>query len=429
MTSDAAGLLPNMDLSTEQRAVIQQEEDQLLINGSAGSGKSVTLIYKLLKVMERERKRCRILYVTFNQTFLDDTCKRMGESDKFLELKEHHDLHLYPFHQTAVALLKEMGLRGIRPFHMSLQAIQRHQDKIKSRIRVVWEEFVASETYRRLPENEKLYKTHTIAFLYDEFMWIKANGYGEREWYLEVERTGRSQTPRLTKAQRKTVFTLFERYSEMMQSRYQQDGYDMEDYAPPLLLGYMDQIPDSLCYDYVFVDEAQDLQPMQIAVLARLRKKSIVLTGDPKQRIYRSTPHSYTSLGLNVQGRRNRTLRRNYRSTKQIMALANAIQFDDTENDREDNQHYINEGPKPEIRYFPKGKALVTWLVGEIQRIHREDPNSTVAVPCPSNIRSSATFHWRLPVNTIKSLIILSLASPSSLPTVASIKGLEFDYD
>jgi len=48
---DAHGLLPNITLSAEQISVVQQEEEQMLINGSAGSGKSLTLLYKLLKVM------------------------------------------------------------------------------------------------------------------------------------------------------------------------------------------------------------------------------------------------------------------------------------------------------------------------------------------------------------------------------------------
>ncbi|EGK08261.1 UvrD-helicase domain-containing protein [Kroppenstedtia eburnea] len=436
---DAVGLLPGIDPSIEQKAVIQQEEDQLLINGSAGSGKSITLMYKLMKVMEREQERHRILYVTFNRTLLDDTRKRMEQSERFLELKERHDLHLETFHQMAYRLLKEMGVKDIRPFYTSLDSIQNHQAKIRARIIAVRDSFMESESYHRLPDAEKLYKTHTAAFFYEEFMWMKANGYVKREDYLEVERTGRSQTPRLTKAQRKTVFTLFEDYRKMMRTKYKDDGYDMEDYAL-LLLGYMDQLPDSLCYDYVFVDEVQDLQPMQILALARLRKKGIVLTGDPKQRIYRSTPHSYASLGLNLQGRRNRTLRQNFRSTRQIMALANSIRFDDTEHDREDNQVYVKEGPKPEIRYFPKLAVLAQWLTEAIQAIHRRDPEATLAVihryddelnrglPLPLQSFLERNFSLVTTRDYHKKFDPAAFRKPIFFTDVASVKGLEFDY-
>ncbi len=344
--------------------------------------------------MEREKEKQRILYITFNKTLLDDTKKRLEQVNLFQELKGRHELHLKTFHQMAHDFLNKLGLR-IPELSTSYDAIQKHEDKIRMRIHVVRDSYLESEAYRRLPEAEKLYQTHTISFLHAELMWIKANGYITREQYLEVERTGRSQTPRLTKAQRNTVFTLFEIYQQMMKTSYKNDGYDIEDYAL-LLLQYLDQIPTSHRYDYIFVDEVQDLQPMQIRALALLRKKGIVLTGDPKQRLYRSTPHSYASLGLNLQGRRNRILRQNFRSTKQIMALASAIQFVDTENDREENQIYMNEGSKPEIRYFPRERELAGWMERRINRIRNVDPEATVAVI--HRYDEELKRGWRLPL-------------------------------
>lgn len=174
--------------------------------------------------------------------------------------------------------------------------------------------------------------------------------------------------------------------------------------------------------------------------LALLRKKGIVLTGDPKQRLYRSTPHSYASLGLNLQGRRNRTLRQNFRSTKQIMALANGVRFVDTENDREENQIYVNEGPKPEIRYFAKEGELGRWMEHRIERIRRKDPEATVAVI--HRYDNELKVALRLPLQEFlerrfsltttkdyhKKFDLKAYRKPIFFTDVASVKGLEFDY-
>jgi len=311
---DTRGLLPGIVLSEEQQAVVRQNEEQMLINGSAGSGKSITLLYKMIKVMEQETEPQRILYLTFNRTLLDDARKRAEISPVFEGLKGKHDLHMNTFHYMAFSMLKQMGFNDVKYFDSSLSNMKNQESTLQRRIAIILEKYKRSEEYQRLPQQERLYETQNSAFFLEEIFWMKANGLINKKKYLEVERTGRSNNPRLTKAQRNTVFAIFELYQQAMRYRYHND-LDMEDYAL-LLLQYHDQIPFNMYYDYVFVDEVQDLQPMQIKVLVQLTKKSIVLSGDPKQRIYKRSPHSYANLGLQIQGRCNRNLTKNFRSTK-----------------------------------------------------------------------------------------------------------------
>lgn len=435
---DVTGLLPGINPSEEQKSIIQQDVDQLLIHGSAGSGKSITLMYKLLKVMKQEKERKRILYVTFGKTLVQDSYKRLQTSEEFQQLEESclHDFQLHTFHWMAYKLLDEIKVPSVKKIDTSLLQIKKMQSTMVQRMTAIRRSWMESSEYARLPLDQRLTEKHTAAFLAEEITWIKANGLIQEEDYLQVERTGRSQNPRLLRQQRKSVFRLYQIYQERLATDYHLD-MDLEDYAL-YLLKYQDHIPDSLKYDYVFVDEVQDLQPMQILALVKLTKKGIVLTGDPKQRIYKSSPHTYSSLGLQVTGRKSRVLKENFRSTRQIMSLAGKLTFEDVENDR-DNLVYVREGNKPVISYHAGKRNMVEYLIKHITKIYQQNPKATVAVIH----RLDDVLHQGQPIDIVQ-LLKRSFSTltteeyyqfrydsdkkPIFFTDVYSVKGLEFDH-
>ncbi|ACV62409.1 UvrD/REP helicase [Desulfofarcimen acetoxidans DSM 771] len=434
---DVKSLFTGIELTREQMALVLQYEEQMLINGSAGSGKSITLLYKLLKLMEQEHKRQRILYLSFSKTLIDDAKKRVKDSPIYDKVRDKHELHMLTFHGMAYRMLKEAGF-VIKPYPSSIRNIKEHESTLLNRVNVMREQFMSSDEYGQLSSQERFFSTQNGTFLLEEFLWMKANGYVNKKDYLEVERTGRSHNPRLTKAQRNTIYIVFEEYCRWMEERFHRD-LDMEDYAL-LLLKNREHIPRTMYYDYIFVDEVQDLQPMQIKALVQYTNKSIVLSGDPKQRIYKRTPHTYANLGLQLQGRRNRTLTKNFRSTKQIMTLANAINFDDVQNDRLDAVDFVKEGDRPEIRFYSSDNEMHRYLVQEIKNRLSEDPGCSIAVihryeeelhrrvapPVQSALarsfdlitteRYSARFNYK------------SAKKPVFFTDAYSVKGLEFDY-
>jgi DNA helicase II / ATP-dependent DNA helicase PcrA len=435
---DAQGLLPDISLSPEQISVVQQEEEHLLINGSAGSGKSLTLLYKLLKVMDQENEPKRILYCSYNQTLIEDARKRIQQSSKYQEVKDKHTVHLRTFHNAATEILQEIGFSNARHLKMSLRNIKNAEEMITRRTMVLVDNFISTPEYGKLPPEQKLYKTHQGKFLMDEVLWMKANGFITWEQYAECERAGRGANPRLTKEQRNTVFTLYKQYHEMLKEKFR-NHLDLEDYAL-LLLKHNEEIPESMKYDYIFVDEVQDLQAMQLKSLIALQKKSIVVSGDPKQRIYKRSPFSYRELGLNIEGRKNRTLKTNYRSTKQIMQLAGRIQFDDEENDRYDDQHFVREGEVPIIRYFSQTKWENRYLLKQIKEIHQKDPGASIAVihrhdydanaarECPVYDMLRREFNVIQTNDYARRFDFNQARKPIFYTDAFSVKGLEFDY-
>jgi len=155
---------------------------------------------------------------------------------------------------------------------------------------------------------------------------------------------------------------------------------DLEDYALRII-EHNEEIADSSKYDYIFVDEVQDLDPMQIKALCLLTKKSIVITGDPKQKIYKKTPVTYEKLGLNImQKGRRKYLNKNYRSTAQIVKLANSLKFKDDEYKLSDKLHVKDDGVLPKIVALKDLQLAANYIVDTINKVFNENPKHTVAI-------------------------------------------------
>ena len=99
----------DIELSPEQVKIIDYDEDQMLINGYAGTGKSITLLYKFINTILREGDHKRILYISYNHTLIADTRKRLQDSDVYMKNKHRHDINVTTYHEMAYKLLRDMG--------------------------------------------------------------------------------------------------------------------------------------------------------------------------------------------------------------------------------------------------------------------------------------------------------------------------------
>lgn len=125
-------------------------------------------------------------------------------------------------------------------------------------------------------------------------------------------------------------------------------------------------------YDFVVVDEAQDISVAQLrflAVLGRSRPDALFFAGDIGQRIFQQ-PFSWKALGVDIRGR-SRTLRVNYRTSHQIRQQADRLlgatitDIDGNAEERSDTVSVFN-GPAPVIRSFKtveeEAQAVGAWI-------------------------------------------------------------------
>lgn len=371
--------LEGIDLSPEQINIIEQDEDQLLIEGYAGTGKSLTLLYKFINVLVREENK-KVLFVTYNSTLIEDTKKRLNGCKEYLENKDRHTAHVMTFHEMATNILKQIKAIEHGVGRLSIDKIKKHEDDALLRIAAILAKYTEkkSSIYKNIPSDERLYSTHNMKFVTEEIAWIKAMGFVQLDKYISTERTGRSKSIRLTRNQRKTIFKIYMDYQKELESHKYGERLDLEDYALKILYNNH-LISDDIKYDYIFVDEVQDLDPMQIMALCKLTKHSINLSGDANQRIYKKCPVKYEDLGLMVRKKgKRKVLNKNYRSTAEIVTLANSLDFSDSE-DRMSVKQFVKHGEKPMI-YSTKDAMPVKYIVDEINRIFTDDPLKSIAI-------------------------------------------------
>ena len=125
-------------------------------------------------------------------------------------------------------------------------------------------------------------------------------------------------------------------------------------------------------FDFVIVDEAQDISVAQLRFLAALgahRPNSLFFAGDLGQRIFQ-TPFSWKALGVDVRGR-SQTLKLNYRTSHQIRSQADRLlgpEVADVDGNVEDRRGTVSafNGEPPAIHLFEteqeEGEAVATWL-------------------------------------------------------------------
>lgn len=185
------------------------------------------------------------------------------------------------------------------------------------------------------------------------------------ESYRDVARLGRRT--RLTESQRQMLWQGF----EQVRVRLAEQNL-LTPAAVFSRLGESLKTLPNKPYQFVVVDEAQDVGVAQLRFLAALagdKANGLFFSGDLGQRIFQQ-PFSWKSLGVDVRGR-SRTLRVNYRTSHQIRSQADRLldpQLSDVDGNTEERRGTVSvfNGPPPEVVTLdsPEEEAAYvgTWL-------------------------------------------------------------------
>ena len=189
------------------------------------------------------------------------------------------------------------------------------------------------------------------------------------EDYRDVTRIGRYR--RLSEAQRKSIWPVFER----VRSGLQEQGL----LTMAELLGRLTQEltrQEHSPYNHVVIDEAQDVSVAQLrflAVVAGGRPNGLFFAGDLGQRIFQQ-PFSWKELGVDIRGR-SQTLRINYRTSHQIRTHADRLldpEISDVDGNLEERKGTVSvfNGPTPVIQVLrdedAECAAVKEWLAARI---------------------------------------------------------------
>ena len=314
------------------------------ISGSAGTGKTIVALHRAVH-LARQHADSRVLLTTFSGTLANALATKLrrliGNEPRLAERLEVH----------------AMNAVGER-----LYAVHWGKPRIASREQI--REFLA-DAARAEPALK-----FSPRFLLGEWDDL-VDAWQLKTWdtYKDVKRLGRKT--RLSEAQRRSLWAVFER----MQAALSEGGLITHAEMFTRLAEKIVALPHPP-FDFIVVDEAQDVSVAQLRFLAAIalsqgqsRPNSLFFAGDLGQRIFQP-PFSWKSLGVDVRGR-SRALKINYRTSHQIRAQADRLlgpEVSDVDGNVESRRGTVSvfNGPVPEVRSLgseeEECETVAAWL-------------------------------------------------------------------
>jgi DNA helicase-2/ATP-dependent DNA helicase PcrA len=188
-----------------------------------------------------------------------------------------------------------------------------------------------------------------------------------------------------------------------------------------------------LSYEHVFVDEAQDLSPLELSVvLGTARGESVTLAGDVAQRLLLDNGFSDWKSVLEILGLshvRIEPLRVTYRSTQEIMDLANSV-LGHLRNQAQGRA--TRHGVPVELFRFSHTGEAVGFLAESLRALVTSEPMASVAVitRTPEQVRDYAEGLTQAEVPNVRLIAEQDFPFKAGVDVtdVRQVKGLEFDY-
>jgi superfamily I DNA/RNA helicase len=270
----------------------------------------------------------------------------------------------------------------------------------------------------------------SLHFLMTEWEQV-VDGWQLDTWeaYRDVTRLGRKT--RLKEAQRALLWVIF----EDVRSRLRSKGVITYAGLFNRLASHFEGGAHSP-FDFVLVDEAQDVSIAQLRFLAALdagRPNKLFFAGDLGQRIFQQ-PFSWKSLGVDVRGR-STTLRVNYRTSHQIRIQADRLlgpEVSDVDGNLEDRKATVSlfNGPLPTIKIVDtvaeENKFVGEWLKARTSEgIQPHEIAVFVRSSAELERARAAVEHSGLPLKLLDENVETA-SGKTSIGTMHLAKGLEF---
>lgn len=343
--------------------LLRLDEDQLkltqwalkgptMVRGGAGTGKSTVALYRVKALLERPRAtgKERVLFATYTRSLLTVTQQLL---EQLLTPDQLRRVEVVTCDQVAWRIVGKV--RKIGSLESDGDALRRVA-KLRARHIPGGSAFESKLRARAL---ERL----TDPWILEEFEWIiEGRGLTSLADYQAAARPGRGLP--LNERARAAVWELYEAFTANSGERY--SGLRCE------ALKLLTEDTQAVRYDYVVVDEAQDLSPVSLALMAEICKSAdgLFFAADNKQSLY-SRNYSWSSAHPRLQFRgRTAQLSRNYRSTREIDRAAFSVLVAE-EGDELVASNSVHEGPLPVLVRGVAADKQAEWVARFVRQMAR----------------------------------------------------------
>jgi len=311
-------------LHPDQRELIERDfAGPARVSGSAGTGKTIVALHRACFLAKKD-ENSRVLLVTFSDILANALRQRLirlvSSTPKLAERIEVHSM-------------ESLGMRLFRQYRIEKKLIGE------------------TDLAAYLLEAAKNVPAHGFSFSFLQGEWTEiVDAWHIKDWesYRDIPRLGRKI--RLPESRRKTLWSIFSRVRDRLEKENLITNSGM--YA---ILADMVRERKHPPYEYVVMDEAQDISVPQLRFFASFGTdvpNRLMFCGDTGQRIFRQG-FSWQAQGVEIRGR-STTFSVNYRTSHQIRRRADLLldrEVHDADGNTEDRSSTVSvfNGPEPVI--------------------------------------------------------------------------------
>ncbi|NOJ20899.1 ATP-dependent helicase [Vibrio jasicida] len=302
-----------ISLSHSQQEIVEFDiKSPIQILASAGSGKTRVLTERIRYILKNTKKD-KVLALTFTNKAAQEMQERLADFEGVEERT-----WVSTIHSVAQSIIESYG--HTIGLSSDLHIYERDQDRMELFLQSLRDSSIDIDEYLNINDpTEKRKRNQVMQGYMDAFAEIKRELLTERE---EIEARF-SNEPRF-----------FDIYQDYQNALLNSGGIDFNDilFLAYRILNEHSKIARTyqIMYKHVCVDEAQDLNKAQYELIKAFcgdRVKSILMVGDPNQMIYgfNGSKDYFETDFLRDFKPKTFSLIENYRSSKEVIKLANVI--------------------------------------------------------------------------------------------------------
>ena len=346
----------------QKEAVITTEVPVLVIAG-AGSGKTKVLTTRIAYLIENKKVNSEnILAITFT----NKAAKEMKDRVSNILKRDVRRMHISTFHSFGVEILREYGyLVNIDKNFTILDS----DDSLKV-IKIIIDDMNLNKTIspKHVKEVISSYKNKLV--LPEE---------AEKNTYTFEE---------------KQIVDIYEKYNKKL---YNSNSVDFDDLLliPYLILDKYNAVLEDFQekYKYILIDEYQDTNDAQYFLVKMLsaKYKNLFVVGDSDQSIYSFRGANYKNILNFTKDFPNAKvikLEQNYRSTNNILSIANNVIKNNIERSHKDLWSSLGDGEKVKFNQLNTEEDEVNYVISEIKKISNQYDYDDIAIIYRTNAQS-----------------------------------------
>ncbi|WP_219029346.1 ATP-dependent helicase [Helicobacter pylori] len=286
-------MLETLQLNPEQLKAAKALKGYNLVIASAGTGKTSTIVGRILYLLDNGIKPEEILLLTFTNKASNEMIARVAKYSQ-----SSSKIEAGTFHAVAYRYLKE---------HYPNLSLKQPKELKKLLESIV-------DTKNALTDDDK--KPYTSQHLYALYS-LYTNALRQEDFSAWLSNKNPEHTP---------YAAFYENILDEFENTKKKHNYI--DYNDLLLLFKQAMLERPSPYKEVLCDEFQDTNPLQESILDAINPPSLFCVGDYDQSIYAFNGADISIISNFTQKYKNAqvfTLTKNYRSSKEILDLANQV--------------------------------------------------------------------------------------------------------